>query len=440
MPRLATALVAVAAVVALAVVLIRPSGTTDNAGGEVFLQPVAATGPDPFTESTVTKDAPPPPESPPPSPQGTGTGQVSPSASPTGPVGTRSVSGSAPGVYGGTRNVASCDVEQLIGSLGADPPRNAAFASALGLQPAAVPGYLRSLTSVQLRMDTRVTNHGYRDGKLVPYQAVLQAGTAVLVDDRGVPRVRCACGNPLGPPVALKAAPKRFGQTWPSYQPTKVVAIAPAPTVITKIVIYDHRDNQWYERPKGEHHQQGGKPRPDRPIPPPPVPTPPLTPPPTITSPNPSGTSPRPTPSGTSPTPTKSPSTSPSKSPSKSPSESPSKSPTTSPSESPSKTPSPSASESPKKSPSETPKSPTPSPSESAKKTPTESPKASPTESTAESKSPSKPAPETPSKPPSEPAGPSPTPKSAPATSAAPASPTAAATQAPPASRPPTSA
>lgn len=215
MPRLVTALVAVVAVVALAVVLTRPGGKADNAGGEVFLQPVAASGPDPFTESTVVKDAPPPPESTPPSPQGT----VGPSASPTGPVGTRSVSGSAPGVYGGTRNVASCDVEKLIGSLGADPAKNAAFAQAQGIQPAEVPGYLRSLTSVQLRMDTRVTNHSYRDGKLVPYQAVLQAGTAVLVDDRGVPRVRCACGNPLGPPVPLKAAPKRFGQTWPSYQP-----------------------------------------------------------------------------------------------------------------------------------------------------------------------------------------------------------------------------
>ncbi|MCX4961078.1 hypothetical protein OG523_34940 [Streptomyces virginiae] len=430
MPRLATALVAVAAVVALAVVLTRPSGTTDNAGGEVFLQPVAASGPDPFTESTVVKDAPPPPESPPPSPQGTGTAQVSPSASPTGPVGTRSVSGSAPGVYGGTRNVASCDVEKLIGSLGADPAKNAAFASGLGIQPAAVPGYLRSLTSVQLRMDTRVTNNSYRDGKLVPYQAVLQAGTAVLVDDRGVPRVRCACGNPLGPPVALKAAPKRFGQTWPSYQPTKVVAIAPAPTVITKIVIYDHRDNQWYERPKGDHQ---GKPKPDRPIPPPPVPTPPLTPTPTVTNPRPSGTSPRPTPSGTSPTPSKSPSKSPSTSPSKSSSESPSKSPSTSPS----KSSSPSPSESPKKSPSESPK---PTPSESPKTTPAESPKASPSASSAESKSPSKPASQTPSTPPSAPSAQSPTPKSAPATTAAPASPTVAATPGSPAPRPQTSA
>ncbi|MGH3907098.1 MAG: DUF6777 domain-containing protein, partial [Pseudonocardiaceae bacterium] len=42
--------------------------------------------------------------------------------------------------------------------------------------------------------DTRVTNHGYRDGKATDRQAVLQAGTAVLVDEKGRPRVKCGCG------------------------------------------------------------------------------------------------------------------------------------------------------------------------------------------------------------------------------------------------------
>ncbi|MEU7601309.1 DUF6777 domain-containing protein, partial [Streptomyces sp. NPDC041003] len=285
-PRLATALVAVVAVVALAIVLTRPSGT-DNAGGEVFLQPAAASGPDPFTESTVTAET--PPESPTASPASP-TGPKTPGATGGTTTGTRSISGSAPGVYGGTRDTASCDVEKQIKALSADPSKNAAFASALGIQPQSVPTYLRSLTSVQLRMDTRVTNHGYQDGKLTSYQAVLQAGTAVLVDDRGVPRVRCACGNPLGPPVALKAEPKRFGQTWPSYQPQKVVVIAPAPTVVHKIVIYDQDNRSWYERDKGSHHG-----RPDRPVPPPVIHTPTLIP----TQPNPTGTEPKPKPTET---------------------------------------------------------------------------------------------------------------------------------------------
>ncbi|WP_327417971.1 DUF6777 domain-containing protein [Streptomyces sp. NBC_01233] len=293
MPRLATMLVAVVAVVALAVVLTRPSGT-DNAGGEVFLQPAAASGPDPFTESTVTNEAK-PPESPAASPTGPKTPSAPTSATQGTTTGTRSISGSAPGVYGGTRDTASCDVEKQIKALSADPSKNAAFASALGIQPQSVPAYLRSLTSVQLRMDTRVTNHGYQNGKLTSYQAVLQAGTAVLVDDRGVPRVRCACGNPLGPPVALKANPKRFGQTWPSYQPQKVVVIAPAPTVVHKIVIYDQDNRRWYEREKGSH--QG---RPDRPVPPPVIQTPTFIP----TKPTPTGTETKPKPTGTHPKPT----------------------------------------------------------------------------------------------------------------------------------------
>ncbi|MFJ9343272.1 DUF6777 domain-containing protein [Streptomyces sp. NPDC101733] len=241
MPRLVTVAVALAAVAALVVVLTRPDGggSTQHARAEVFLQPAGATGPDPFTASTANRRATPPAE-PPRAP--------APSATPTG---TPRVSGAAPGLYGGTKDVASCDVEKQITALSAQPAKNGAFASALGIRPAAVPGYLRSLTAVQLRVDTRVTNHGFRDGRANAYQAVLQAGTAVLVDDRGVPRVRCACGNPLGEPVALPANPERHGQPWNAYQPARVVVIAPSTTVINKIVIYDHQDNRWYERGRG---------------------------------------------------------------------------------------------------------------------------------------------------------------------------------------------
>ncbi|MEU6313743.1 DUF6777 domain-containing protein [Streptomyces sp. NPDC047014] len=411
-----------AAVVALVVVLTRPSGTSDKAGGEVFLQPAAATGPDPFTESTVVTENAPPPESPLPTPTGGGALTASPTEGT--PTGTRSISGAAPGVYEGTRDAASCDIEKQIKVLSAEPAKNSAFASALGIQPAAVPSYLRSLTAVQLRMDTRVTNHGFQDGKATSYQAVLQAGTAVLVDDRGVPRVRCACGNPLGPPVPLKADPKRFGQTWPSYRPAEVVVIAPAVKPVTKIVIYDRQTRGWYERDKGQH-QHG---RPDRPIPPPVIPTPrptgpqPTKPVPSGTSPRPSDTKsppPSPTPSGSA-SPSKSPSTSPSESPSTSPSTSPTPSGSASPSKSPSGSPTPSPSASPSKSPSG---SPTPSPSASPSKPPP--PSASPT-----------PTASAPASPTSAPASPSGSPSrvtSAPPPSSAPASPSPV----PPTSAPP---
>ncbi|MFJ3974380.1 DUF6777 domain-containing protein [Streptomyces sp. NPDC090021] len=393
-PRLATALVAVVAVVALAVVLTRPTGTP-SAGAEVFLQPAAAAGPDPFTESTVVKEDVRPPDSPAPSPTGTGAAPTTQGTA----TGTRSVSGSAPGVYGGTQDVASCDVEKQIKVLAAEPAKNEAFAATLGIRPAAVPAYLRSLTPVRLRLDTRVTNHGFKDGKVTSYQAVLQAGTAVLVDDRGVPRVRCACGNPLGPPVPLKATPKRFGQTWPSYQPAKVVVIAPAAQPVQKIVIYDHQNRHWFEREKGQHQDR----RPDRPIPPPVLPTPPATP-----TARPTHTGPQsPTHTGSTP-PTKSPSTSPSGSPtpsgSQSPSTSPSKSPSGTPSVTPTPTPTPSPTASPTSSPTASPSG-SPSPATSPSGTPSEppSPSGSPSGTPAASPSP-KPSPS-----PTEPGSPSPT-------------------------------
>ncbi|MCF3181794.1 hypothetical protein IPZ70_17855 [Streptomyces polychromogenes] len=264
MPRMVTAAVAVAAVAALAVVLTRPGGgSSAQAAGEVFLQPAAASGPDPFTESTAARQATVPPQSAAP-----GASTAPATASASGTTATRSVSGSAPGLYGGTKDVASCDVERQIALLNAEPAKKGAFASALGVQPADVPGYLRGLTAVQLRLDTRVTNHGFRDGAPTAYQAVLQTGTAVLVDDRGVPRVRCACGNPLSPPVALKANPKRNGQPWAAYQPSKVVAIAPSETTVDPFVIYDHQDRRWLERGRG------AAPKPDKPVPPPPVTSP----------------------------------------------------------------------------------------------------------------------------------------------------------------------
>lgn len=243
MPRVAILTAVVVAAVVLGLVFTRSDGGSSNTAskGEVFLQAAAKTGPDPFTESSATENSAPPVT-------------ASPSASePVNAV--RGVDGGAPGLYGGTQNVSSCDVEKQIKALQAAPAKNEAFASVVGVQPAAVPAYLRSLTPVQLRMDTRVTNHGYRDGAATSYQAVLQAGTAVLVDNHGVPRVRCACGNPLSPPVAQQTTPKRTGDTWSSYRPQNVVVVTPAPQIINIFVIYDPDNHHWF----GRHHGDTGK-------------------------------------------------------------------------------------------------------------------------------------------------------------------------------------
>jgi hypothetical protein len=235
-----------------------------EAGGELFLQPAAAQGPDPFTDSTATSTVTPSPVTRTPQPARSGA------------AGVRSVSGGTPGLYSGTERVGSCDVDRQVTHLTADPTKARAFAQAAGISPASVPGYLRGLAPVQLRADTRVTNHGFRDGRAATFQSVLQAGTAVLVDNRGVPRVRCACGNPLAQPVAMRGNPGTSGRPWSGYRPAQVIVVAPAVQVITNITIINVADNTWIERRIGHdvHH--------DRVVPSPtpvtPTPTPPLTP------------------------------------------------------------------------------------------------------------------------------------------------------------------
>ncbi len=249
MPRVATLTTAVVVAAALALVLTR-SGDNSGKRGEVFLQAANSSGKDPFTESTAKKSSAAPVSAAPTA-----------SAAPANEV--RGVDGGAPGLYSGTKNSASCDVEQQVRYFQASPSRNKAFASQVGVQPSGVPAYLRSLTPVQLRADTRVTNHGYRDGRTTTYQSVLQAGTAVLVDGHGVPRVRCACGNPLAPPVAQQTTPKTTGTAWPAYRPSNVVVVAPAAQIVKVFVVFDHERDDWFGRHRGDH--TGHDDRPARP-------------------------------------------------------------------------------------------------------------------------------------------------------------------------------
>ncbi|WP_354670110.1 DUF6777 domain-containing protein [Streptomyces sp. S.PNR 29] len=220
-----------------------------RAGGELVLQPVADQGPDPFTDSTATSTATPPPA--------TRTQQSAPAAGESAALSVlRSLSGGTPGLYGGTERVGSCDVERQIGQLTADRRKARAFARVAGVSPDSLPDHLRALTPVVLRNDTRVTNHAFRDGRATGYQSVLQAGTAVLVDNRGVPRVRCACGNPLKPPVETKDDGGTRGRPWPGYRPGEVIVVTPAPEVITSLTIVNAVNKNWIERRTGHdaHH------------------------------------------------------------------------------------------------------------------------------------------------------------------------------------------
>ncbi|MGW7574510.1 DUF6777 domain-containing protein [Streptomyces sp. NPDC054765] len=220
------------AAVILTVVLTRPGGSGTS---EVFAEPAASTGRNPVTKSTANESSP------------------APSATPRKPSGggNSTFQGSTPGLYGGTQNSASCDVEKQITYLTGAPARNQAFAGVLGKQPGEVPSYLRSLTPVQLGYDTRVTNHGFKDGKATTFQSVLQAGTAVMVDSYGVPRVRCKCGNPLTEPTPLKGEVKTAGTKWPGYQPSNAVVVTPAKSKVKEFILRNPKTGQWFKRPEG---------------------------------------------------------------------------------------------------------------------------------------------------------------------------------------------
>ena len=113
-----------------------------------------------------------------------------------------------PTPFGGSGSDKVCDRDKLIRFLKEHPDRMREWARVLDITPTykAVSKYIAKLHPVTLTRDTQVTNHSFVNGRAVPFQAILQAGTAVLVDDYGRPVTRCRCGNPLKEPVVQPTA------------------------------------------------------------------------------------------------------------------------------------------------------------------------------------------------------------------------------------------
>lgn len=223
-PYIALAVAVVAILIGAYLLFVR--GDKDE-GGEVLLEAVAADAAFPWTESAVPPGAP---------------ASVPTTAPVAVPVATQAgkaplvvVPGDRTGIYGGSLELTVCDKAKLKSFLAGNDAQRRAWAGVLGISD--VDAYVDSLTEVLLAADTRVTNHDYQNGAAKPLQSVLQAGTAVLVDDRGVPRVRCQCGNPLLPPVPSSSKPKYAGQPWPGFDPNVIVVVQPAPTTITQITV-----------------------------------------------------------------------------------------------------------------------------------------------------------------------------------------------------------
>jgi hypothetical protein len=149
-----------------------------------------------------------------------------------------------------------------------NPDKGNAWASTLGIPPDQISTYVQRLTPVILRSDTRLTNHGFKKGRATSFQTVLQAGTAVLVDDKGDVVTKCYCGNPLTAPVSYP--PVYGGPKWTGFSSNNLTIIRQNVTVITIFILIDIRTNQPFQRPAGTDGTQdrpGTTPAPQTPTP-----------------------------------------------------------------------------------------------------------------------------------------------------------------------------
>ena len=236
---------AIAVLCAAAGLLASCGGSSKTAGvkgrSEVTALPVSKPVANPFTPN-VGKDS--SGIKPPPGAVGTGGGPAE-------------YTGSLPGLYGGTRSYSTCNAHQLVSYLQANSGKAYAWASALGIQTTEIRKYVSRLTAVTLRTDTRVTNHGYVNGRANPIQAVLQAGTAVFVDRYGQPVVKCYCGNPLTAP-ALYTSPVYIGPLWSGFSSTHITIINQSTTIINVFKLYDPSTGKIFTRPAGTDGSSDG--------------------------------------------------------------------------------------------------------------------------------------------------------------------------------------
>jgi hypothetical protein len=159
------------------------------------------------------------------------------------------VNGDEPGLFGGVRDQIACDKDGLAGQLG-DGDLAEAFADVQGIDASDVAGFINDLTAVFLRLDVRLGDHGFVDGDAESFEAVLEKGTAVLVDTLGVPRVRCASGSPLVPGRSTGDTETFDGTQWPGFDESRIVVILG--TAVTEgFVLVDNDTEDVFVRPVG---------------------------------------------------------------------------------------------------------------------------------------------------------------------------------------------
>ncbi|MFC5061027.1 DUF6777 domain-containing protein [Actinomycetospora atypica] len=198
----ATAIVAVSAVAWVGL-----SGSADAGTAQVQLESVSSAGAMPFT-----------------APVGDDVQNV---ASPENAAGPQA--GNTGGLYAQDPAAPACDTQALIAQLTADPAKAAAWGRPLNVEPNGIGAYVTSLTTVTLRADIAVTEYGFSQGAFQPYPAVLQAGTAVMVNSYGEPTVKCQNGNPLGAATSSNDTGTVVGTAWSGFTAERTIRVTPAP-------------------------------------------------------------------------------------------------------------------------------------------------------------------------------------------------------------------
>lgn len=169
-------------------------------------------------------------------------------ALPTGPLNAKTTNATDAAVYGGSSNMQVCDVQKFVDFMGKNPAQAQAWVTALNADPslvsqtgkltaADIPNYVQTLVPVVLLSDVLVTNHDFVNQKPVPYQSVLQAGTAVLSDMWGVPRLQCYCGNPLTLPPGAVTTASYVGTPWVGFNPGNVTNLSAPAQPVTSLTV-----------------------------------------------------------------------------------------------------------------------------------------------------------------------------------------------------------
>jgi hypothetical protein len=106
----------------------------------------------------------------------------------------------------------------------------------------------------------RERNRAFDSTRVVanPIPAVLQAGTAVMVDEFGVPLVKCYRGNPLPPPPPRPATVVYRGPEWTGYRDTNIIVIQQTTVEIDVFVVVDVETGEPFSRPAGTDGSDDG--------------------------------------------------------------------------------------------------------------------------------------------------------------------------------------